>query len=222
MKPGDYEAGPECMSGGNGRSPRKPADHRHRPARFPREEIREWPRRKMSRGGVVVRLLASHRGEPGLIPGGVAPGFSHVGIVSDDAAGRRVFSGIFRLPRSCIPVPLHIHLALTTSALKTSIGLSSRVVKPCVADLICTVQRYDGNTARLARRSDEALGVRVSVARIASSLFDLGRGVPTASASGGHRKFTLRTALRPTGLSTVRPRSAITRSGYCAEGGGPD
>ncbi|KAJ8873498.1 hypothetical protein PR048_024316 [Dryococelus australis] len=37
----------------------------------------------------------------------------------------------------------------------------------------------DGNTARLARRSDEALEVRVSVARIASSLLDLGRGVPT-------------------------------------------
>ncbi|KAJ8897528.1 hypothetical protein PR048_002875 [Dryococelus australis] len=44
-----------------------------------------------------------------------------------------------------------------------------------VADIICTVQRHDGNTARLARRSDEALGVRVTVARIAPSLLDLGR-----------------------------------------------
>ncbi|KAJ8868666.1 hypothetical protein PR048_030205 [Dryococelus australis] len=50
---------------------------------------------------------------------------------------------------------------------------------PSVADLICTVQRHDGNAARLARKSDEALGVRVSVARIASSLLDLGCGVPT-------------------------------------------
>ncbi|KAJ8878874.1 hypothetical protein PR048_019473 [Dryococelus australis] len=41
------------------------------------------------RGGVVVRLLASHLGETGSIPGGVAAGFSHVGIVPDDAAGRR-------------------------------------------------------------------------------------------------------------------------------------
>ncbi|KAJ8875339.1 hypothetical protein PR048_023234 [Dryococelus australis] len=40
---------------------------------------------------------------------------------------------------------------------------------------------YDGNTARLARRSDEPLGVRVSVARIAPSLLDLGRGVPRGS-----------------------------------------
>ncbi|KAJ8873657.1 hypothetical protein PR048_024482 [Dryococelus australis] len=38
-----------------------------------------------SRGGLVVRLLTSHLGEPGSIPGGVANEFSHVGIV---AAGR--------------------------------------------------------------------------------------------------------------------------------------
>ncbi|KAJ8882774.1 hypothetical protein PR048_014588 [Dryococelus australis] len=38
-----------------------------------------------------------------------------------------------------------------------------------------STKRYDGNTARLARRSDEALGVRVSVARIAPSLLDLER-----------------------------------------------
>ncbi|KAJ8867338.1 hypothetical protein PR048_031139 [Dryococelus australis] len=37
-------------------------------------------------------------GEPYSIPGGVAPGFSHVGIVPDDAAGGRVFSGISRFP----------------------------------------------------------------------------------------------------------------------------
>ncbi|KAJ8890636.1 hypothetical protein PR048_010145 [Dryococelus australis] len=36
---------------------------------------------------------------------------------------------------------------------------------------------HDGNTTRLARRSDEALGVLVSVARIAPSLRDLGRAV---------------------------------------------
>ncbi|KAJ8869716.1 hypothetical protein PR048_028711 [Dryococelus australis] len=41
------------------------------------------------------------------------------------------------------------------------------------------VQRHGGNTARHAGRSDEALGVRVSVARIAPSLLDLGRRVST-------------------------------------------
>ncbi|KAJ8894829.1 hypothetical protein PR048_000136 [Dryococelus australis] len=39
-------------------------------------------------------------------------------------------------------------------------------------------RRHDGNTARLARRSDETLGVRVSVARIAPSLLDLERAAP--------------------------------------------
>ncbi|KAJ8878560.1 hypothetical protein PR048_019138 [Dryococelus australis] len=36
--------------------------------------------------------------EPGSIPGGFAPGFSHVGIVLDDAAGQRVFFGIMQFP----------------------------------------------------------------------------------------------------------------------------
>ncbi|KAJ8881153.1 hypothetical protein PR048_017626 [Dryococelus australis] len=42
----------------------------------------------------MVRLLASHQGEPASIPGGVAPGFSHVGIAPDDAFGRRVSSEV--------------------------------------------------------------------------------------------------------------------------------
>ncbi|KAJ8885838.1 hypothetical protein PR048_012044 [Dryococelus australis] len=36
--------------------------------------------RGISLGGVVVVLLVFHPGEPGVFPGGVAPGFSHVGI----------------------------------------------------------------------------------------------------------------------------------------------
>ncbi|KAJ8893743.1 hypothetical protein PR048_006343 [Dryococelus australis] len=65
-----------------------------------------------SRGGVVVRLLVFHLGEPGSIPGGVALGFSHAEIVPDDSTRRRVFSGISHFPRSCIPALLHIHLSL--------------------------------------------------------------------------------------------------------------
>ncbi|KAJ8879103.1 hypothetical protein PR048_019709 [Dryococelus australis] len=41
---------------------------------------------------LAVSLLASHQGYPGSIPGRVNPDFSRVGIVPDDAAGRRVFS----------------------------------------------------------------------------------------------------------------------------------
>ncbi|KAJ8883201.1 hypothetical protein PR048_015041 [Dryococelus australis] len=58
-----------------------------------------------SRGGIVVRILASHLGKPGSIPGGVASGFSHVGIVPDDVAGRRVFSV------TSPPPPLHSRAA---------------------------------------------------------------------------------------------------------------
>ncbi|KAJ8866087.1 hypothetical protein PR048_033611 [Dryococelus australis] len=55
----------------------------------------------------TLRLACSspHQGEPGS-----TPGFSHVGIVPDNAAGRRVFSGISRFPRPFIPALPHNHL----------------------------------------------------------------------------------------------------------------
>ncbi|KAJ8867463.1 hypothetical protein PR048_031265 [Dryococelus australis] len=50
-------------------------------------------------GGVAVSLLASHKGEPGSIPG-----FSHVGIVPDDATGGAGFLGVLPFsPRPVIP-----------------------------------------------------------------------------------------------------------------------
>ncbi|KAJ8870790.1 hypothetical protein PR048_027089 [Dryococelus australis] len=56
--------------------------------------------------------------------------------------------------------------------------LDKRVVEwRAIAYLVYTVKRHDGNTARIARRSDEELGVRVSVARIAPSLLDHGHSV---------------------------------------------
>ncbi|KAJ8874250.1 hypothetical protein PR048_025093 [Dryococelus australis] len=61
-------------------------------------------------GDVVVRLLASHLGKLGYIPGRVTPGFSYVGTALDDSAGGRVFSGSSRFPRSYIPALLHTHL----------------------------------------------------------------------------------------------------------------
>ncbi|KAJ8880990.1 hypothetical protein PR048_017463 [Dryococelus australis] len=54
--------------------------------------------RRGGRGGVVVRLLACHQGEPGSIPGSVVLGFLQVDIVPEDGAGQRVFSGISRFP----------------------------------------------------------------------------------------------------------------------------
>ncbi|KAJ8898461.1 hypothetical protein PR048_003821 [Dryococelus australis] len=63
------------------------------------------------RGGVLVRLLASHLAERGSFSGRVTPGFSRGGIVPDDAAGRRVFSGSSRFTRLFVPALLRIHLA---------------------------------------------------------------------------------------------------------------
>ncbi|KAJ8895067.1 hypothetical protein PR048_000392 [Dryococelus australis] len=86
------------------------------------------------------RTLASHQGEPGLIPGRV-PGFPQVGIVPDDIVGRRLFTGI-----SCFPCPLitetshrtlhttnydNVHEKVHQSA-KSSIELSRQaVVQAC-------------------------------------------------------------------------------------------
>ncbi|KAJ8869961.1 hypothetical protein PR048_028972 [Dryococelus australis] len=50
------------------------------------------------------------------LPGGVAPEFSHEGIMPDDAVGWRVFSEISRFLHSLIPVLLHTHFASWASA----------------------------------------------------------------------------------------------------------
>ncbi|KAJ8888461.1 hypothetical protein PR048_007951 [Dryococelus australis] len=68
----------------------------------------ENPHFKRGRGGRAVSTLASHPGEPSLIPGWVT-GFLQVGIVPDDVVGRRVFSGISRFLRPFNPALLHIH-----------------------------------------------------------------------------------------------------------------
>ncbi|KAJ8894656.1 hypothetical protein PR048_007320 [Dryococelus australis] len=57
---------------------------------------------------------------PGSIPSRFSPRFSHMGIVSGDASGRQVFSGISRFPRPFILALLHSHLTSTLSTLKTS------------------------------------------------------------------------------------------------------
>ncbi|KAJ8882695.1 hypothetical protein PR048_014507 [Dryococelus australis] len=58
------------------------------------------------RGDAAARMLASQQGEAGSNPDGIAPGFSHVGIVPGDATGRRVFSGISSFPRRPNILPL--------------------------------------------------------------------------------------------------------------------
>ncbi|KAJ8874314.1 hypothetical protein PR048_025160 [Dryococelus australis] len=64
---------------------------------------------KCGRGCVVIRLLASHLGEPGSVLSGVALGFSHVVIMPDNVARRRVFSGISRFPHPGTPAFHGVH-----------------------------------------------------------------------------------------------------------------
>ncbi|KAJ8892420.1 hypothetical protein PR048_005000 [Dryococelus australis] len=79
------------------------------------------------RGGVAVRQLSSQQGEPGSTFDEFDPGFSHLGIVADDAAGRWVISGISCFPHNCIPAPIHIHLVSPASALKTSLLKAAQI-----------------------------------------------------------------------------------------------
>ncbi|KAJ8895945.1 hypothetical protein PR048_001286 [Dryococelus australis] len=61
-----------------------------------------------------------HLGEPGSIPNGATPGFSHVGVVPDDATGRRVFPGSPVFTHPINPDLLHAHLAPPSSGFKAS------------------------------------------------------------------------------------------------------
>ncbi|KAJ8888320.1 hypothetical protein PR048_007807 [Dryococelus australis] len=72
-------------------------------------------------GKEIAILLASQQGEPGSIPGGVAPGFPNVGIMADNAASRRVFSGISGLHSGAALLSPHF----------TLIGSPDLVVKSC-------------------------------------------------------------------------------------------
>ncbi|KAJ8889302.1 hypothetical protein PR048_008800 [Dryococelus australis] len=75
-----------------------------------------WFYRKLAETPRRSRLVRHRSGESGLIPDGAAPGFLEVGIVPDDAAGRRVFLGISHL-RPCIPALLNTHLTSPSSIL---------------------------------------------------------------------------------------------------------
>ncbi|KAJ8883352.1 hypothetical protein PR048_015195 [Dryococelus australis] len=135
------------------------------------------------RGGVVVRLLASHQGGEFSGPGAVASGPSHGGNMSDNAVGRQVFSGISRIPRPCIPARLHTHLALRSSALKNSSVLPSRAgttanwLPPAEVRHFQTVDHVKllSNDHLPSRPPNHQ---RRRWLRCSGSLFDLGPGVP--------------------------------------------
>ncbi|KAJ8865622.1 hypothetical protein PR048_033142 [Dryococelus australis] len=77
-------------------------------------------------GADAVSTLASHHCEPGSIPGWVT-GFSHVGIVLDDAVGRRVFCGISPFPPLFHSGAAPYSLQSPSSALKTSLLRAAQI-----------------------------------------------------------------------------------------------
>ncbi|KAJ8866347.1 hypothetical protein PR048_032190 [Dryococelus australis] len=92
-------------------------------------------------------------------------------------------------------------------AAQTARRQSRATSQPCLCgphDLIRTLQDHDGNTARFARRSDKALGVRVSVAPIAPSLLDLGRAATSERRDGEKREIQEETR-RPAASSGTIP-----------------
>ncbi|KAJ8867550.1 hypothetical protein PR048_031352 [Dryococelus australis] len=133
--------------------------------------------RRVGGGGTVaISTLASHQGEPGSIPDfrkwescrtmSLSCGFSRGSPVSPDPPLRR------RFILTSITLIGSQDLAVNNRQKVYSLTHS------CVWLLTIRngeLHRYDGNTPRLVRRSDEALEVRVSVARIAPSLLDFGR-----------------------------------------------
>ncbi|KAJ8886296.1 hypothetical protein PR048_012507 [Dryococelus australis] len=103
------------------------------------------------------------------------PGFSHVGIVPDNAAGRRVFSVLSRFPQPCIPALLRTHLVSPSSALETSISvhredsvpngmrvflLSHLVDEPYRTRRRSSIVRWHSAPARSRWKCEEALGGR--------------------------------------------------------------
>ncbi|KAJ8867022.1 hypothetical protein PR048_032884 [Dryococelus australis] len=117
------------------------------------------PQRKFGEGkhvgaAVLERLgcSPSTKANRGLIPGWVTLGFSQVGIVPDESAGRWIFSGVSCFPRPFISALLHTRLASPISALKTSLAVKSQpnLTNHSTTNLRCPSQLYTLGTRRSA------------------------------------------------------------------------
>ncbi|KAJ8867746.1 hypothetical protein PR048_031549 [Dryococelus australis] len=91
------------------------------------------------------RASSSARGKKiaiGVIAFGTSPLLrnSHMGIVPDDATGRRVFSRVSRFHRPCISALLHTNLTSPSSALNTSILRADLI--PTLSTLLQNLDEY--------------------------------------------------------------------------------
>ncbi|KAJ8873269.1 hypothetical protein PR048_026903 [Dryococelus australis] len=173
------------------------------------------------RGAPVGRLLNSHRGETGSIPGRVTPRLSQVGIAPDDAAGRWVFSRISRFPLFCIPALHHSHLISPSSVFKTSLACKPLAYKgmhasyfhtrACMQGLACQPLAY--KLASHAIQVDAGVHLLVQERRPYVSGFRLRRPAPdTASDVPSHPRLL---TSQPTTPENIREEEiASINSGY--------
>ncbi|KAJ8897378.1 hypothetical protein PR048_002724 [Dryococelus australis] len=121
------------------------------------------------REAAVVPIL--YTGEDDSLKRRATPHLARVGNIATSSA---LYARLFSVTRECANVLRRRRRGIV-------IGLCVRESGNGVGSAFCIEHsdsrrlHYDGNTEFLARRSDEALGVRVTVARIAPSLLDHGR-----------------------------------------------
>ncbi|KAJ8881560.1 hypothetical protein PR048_018043 [Dryococelus australis] len=158
--------------------------------------------------GASVVPPTSRLGEPRSIPGGAAPGPSHVGIVPDDAIGRRVLSGISSFQ--------HLHSGSAPSSPRlTPIGSQDLAVKsrpnlfthsPNDPQIILILELQfavtfdklavlDGKVSALANMEYKVERMAERMRETNDRLASLGRGLETQSAGPLLGEFASRGAL---------------------------
>ncbi|KAJ8882355.1 hypothetical protein PR048_014157 [Dryococelus australis] len=98
------------------------------------------------------------------IPGQVTPGFPPLVIVPDNAAGRRVFSGILRFPRPCIPALLRSQLISRPQEPPKSLSsLECRLLSPRMGKVVMT--NYAISEGEKARNEPYRISAGINTSR---------------------------------------------------------
>ncbi|KAJ8877927.1 hypothetical protein PR048_022386 [Dryococelus australis] len=197
----EYETAPECKGGGNGRPPRET----HRQVASSR-----WGKSGSDTGSRFA-LLGSERSShcATAAPVMVIDTERCVSTACCNKAGKREILEITRGPTaSSGTIPTFEDPGMTRPGIELGSPGWKASRLPTTPLLPLVLRSEDGNTARHARRSDEALGVRVIAARIAPSFLTLNavfpRGsIPLLTVSGKLRNLHIFAIRRQTGTSTA-------------------
>ncbi|KAJ8870200.1 hypothetical protein PR048_029216 [Dryococelus australis] len=185
-----------------------------------------------SSGGAVARALASHHGDPGPIPGGFTSVFSHVVIVLDDAACRRVFSRHSRFPCPCIPAPLHTSVSFHVMSgddghLRVQAGkpVTRRVLPRPGFTSLSMLQGTDGTCAFASRGRDLPSWASVRARQVNDPVRNVRQALPSSPVSdvtcathigesdpAGSRRGILRA--RAANSADTRRLSALSRPNF--------